>query len=387
MALIIEWLDAWRGGAETSTQQFMNHLIDMGIEVELYTRSHLSPRPGLRVHTIQVAGPSRALKSAAFGRAVDRAINLRRPAVVHAISPSLVADLYQPRGGTVAETIERNLALRSTAASRALKRVGQHLNLRQRMMLRMERRMLGDKDGPVVIALSDYVVRQLKQHYDLPPERIRKVFNGVDPDTSDAETRARDRREVRELYGLTERDVLVLMVAHNFRLKGLRPWMEALSLLVSEGSCRVKSIVVGKDDAIRWQRISERRGLSDWLQFAGPTQRISAFYHAADVLVHPTYYDPCSRVVLEAMASGLPCVTTRFDGASEAIEDGVNGFTVESPEQTTELAEAVKRACDAEVRGLMGAAARQVSDRFGMRRHTEQVVELYREVESTRAAE
>jgi UDP-glucose:(heptosyl)LPS alpha-1,3-glucosyltransferase len=362
-------------------------LIEMGIAVELYTRSHVSPRPGLHVHTINVSGPSRALKTAAFCRAVDKAITLRRPAVVHAISPSMTADLYQPRGGTVAETIRRNLALRSTPASRALKRVGQHLNLRQRMMLRMERRMLGVERGPTVIAISDYVVRQLRKHYQMHGDRIRKVFNGVDPDTSDAATRARDRREVRQLYGLTDRDVLVLMVAHNFRLKGLRPWMDALVMLSADESSPVKSIVVGKDDVIRWQRISERRGLKGRLQFAGPTQRIGAFYHAADVLVHPTYYDPCSRVVLEAMASGLACVTTRFDGASEVIDGGVNGLTVDDPDATLELAAAVKRLCDADFRNRIGAAAREVSDRFGMRRHADQIVELYREVAAKRSSE
>jgi UDP-glucose:(heptosyl)LPS alpha-1,3-glucosyltransferase len=380
VALIVEWLDTWRGGAETSTQQFIQHLLDLGVDVDVYTRSSTPSRPHLRVHTIGAGGPTRALKTLSFCRRCDEAVRRGRYDIVHAITPSLTADVYEPRGGTYAETIARNLALPQTGSARVAKRVSQYFKLKQRLLLNFERRLFGRAGGPVVVALSDYVVRQIGHHYNLPPERLRVVYNGVDPDTSSAQARARDRESIRGLYKITDDALLVLMVAHNFKLKGLRCWIEALALLRRERSLPVHALVVGKDSVLPWRKLVTAKGLDDCLQFAGPTQRVRSFYHAADVLVHPTFYDPCSRVVLEAMVSGLPCITTRFDGASEVIEDGVNGFVIVSPEQTRMIADRIAELGDASRREGMGRAASQIADRVSMRRHAEGMYHLYQEL-------
>lgn len=381
VALIVEWLDAWRGGAETSTQQFIQHLLALGVTLEVFTRSRVSPRPGLAVHTILASGPSRALKTVAFCKRADDAARACGCDVVHAFAPSLVADVYQPRGGMYAETIRRNVALRRSRSARAVKRIAQYLNLKQQRMLQLERRMLRGRDRPLVLALSDYVVAQLREHYDLPPERIRKVFNGVDPDVSGAEARAANRRDVRALYEIRERDVLALMVAHNFKLKGLRPLIDALTLLerrVEAG--RLKVLVVGKGRVARWRELVERRGLGARLQFPGATQRVTAFYHAADFLIHPTYYDPCSRVVLEALASGLPVITTRYDGAAEVVEEGVSGFVLADPDDVHGLAGHMVRLEDDAVRAAMGVGAARVGERAAMQRHAAEVYSVYQTI-------
>jgi len=377
VALICEWLDVWRGGAETSTQLFINHLIDLGVQIEVYTRSHLPARPSMAVHTITVNGASRALKTLAFCRRADKAVRDSRCDVAHAITPCLAADVYQPRGGTYPETIRRNLALRPTRSARALRKLTQHLNLKQRLLSQYERRMLTASPGPVVIAISDYVARQLHEHYALPPDRIRHVYNGVEPDQTDEATRQQHRREVRRLYDIADDELLVLMVAHNFRLKGLRSWLEALARVVRDTTVPVKSLVVGRDRTAPWQRLAHRLGIEGAVQFPGDTQRSQAFYHAADILVHPTYYDPCSRVVLEAMVSGLPPVTTRFDGASEVIEDGVSGFVLDTPDDTAGLADRVTRLADAGLRGRLATAASAVADQVAMQRHAAQVLAVY----------
>ncbi|MHC4094140.1 MAG: glycosyltransferase, partial [Planctomycetota bacterium] len=113
---------------------------------------------------------------------------------------------------------------------------------------------------------------------------------------------------------------------------------------------------------------------------------IGAFYHAADLLVHPTYYDPCSRVVLEAMVAGLPCVTTRFDGASEVIEDGISGFVLPSPEDRDELVQRVRLLAKSQARHEMGEAAVRAGQQASMRRHAQQIAALYAEVGQRRAA-
>ncbi|MEK7755998.1 MAG: glycosyltransferase family 4 protein, partial [Planctomycetota bacterium] len=142
VALVSEWLDSWRGGAETSTQQFIHHLMDRGVELHVFTRSRPSPTPGLFVHTISGASMSRTRRSVTFSHRVEHILRTDSFDVVHAISPCRFADIYQPRGGTVAETMERNVALRDSAHARRLKRYAARLNLKQRYLLLLERKLL-----------------------------------------------------------------------------------------------------------------------------------------------------------------------------------------------------------------------------------------------------
>jgi len=377
VALISEWLDAWRGGAETSTLQFVHHLMDNGVELHVFTRSRPSPTPGMRVHTISGAAMTRTRQSVTFAHRVRRLLAEDTFDVVHAISPCLGADIYQPRGGTVAETIQRNIATRRGGTSRSLKRFAGRLNVKQRYMLALERRLLGAGERPTVVAISDYVVRQLKQHYDLPDNRIRKVYNGVDADDTSPQQRADNRRVLRREFDIADDDLLVLAVAHNFRLKGVRLWMEALAKMLRQGESNIRSLVVGKGDSRSWHGLAARLGIRHVLTFTGPSDRVPLYRHAADVLVHLTYYDPCSRVVLEGMVSGLPCITTRWDGAAEMIEDGHNGYVLQEPDDVDGLIERLRRLRDAEVRRRMGQAARAIVDRVSMAGHAANMMSLY----------
>jgi len=167
------------------------------------------------------------------------------------------------------------------------------------------------------------------------------------------------------------------MVAHNFKLKGIRRWIETLARLERDEKLGLRSLVVGKENPARWQRLAAHLGVGDRIRFAGPTGRIQAYYHAADFLVHPTYYDPCSRVVLESLASRLPCLTTRFDGASDVIEDDVNGYVVDSPDDVQALADRTRALADAATRRRLAEQTRQCLPRISMRRHAQEMVQLY----------
>lgn len=378
VALVSEWLDAWRGGAETSTLQFLHHVMDAGIEVHVFTRSRPSPTPGLHVHAVSGASMSRTRRSMTFAHRVQRMLKRHEFDVIHAISPCPDVDVYQPRGGTVAESIRRNLALMNGGTARRLKRYGNLLNVKQRYMLRLERQLLGRRHGPTVVAISDYVVRQLKEHYGMTSDRIRRIYNAVNPDAAAPEVRASNRKRIREEFRIAPNALLVLAVAHNFRLKGIRHWLEALAELRRRDVGDVRSLVVGKGDSGHWHRLASRLRVEEILRFIGPSDRVPELFHAADVLVHPTYYDPCSRVVLEAMTAGLVVITTRWDGAAEMVEDGVDGFVLPDPGDSARLADHVASLCDGPRRRAIQAAARSIAPRVSMARHAQEMIELYR---------
>jgi len=384
VALVTEWLDSWRGGAETSTRQFLHHLMDAGVEVHVYTRSRPSPAPGVFVHHVSGAAMTRTRKSVNFALRVERMLAQERPDIIHTFVPIKQADVYQPRGGSVPETAERNIALRRTPTARRLKRYANRLNLKQRYMARMERKMLEGPAEPVVAAISKYVAAQFERHYQLTRERIRLIYNGVDQDQTQPKHWELDRKALRAEFGIADEELLVLEVAHNFRLKGVQHWLEALRALQGRGKSNVRSLVLGRGDSPKWHARAKAMGLNGALEFVGPSERMKHFYHAADVLVHPTYYDPCSRVVLEAMACGLPCITTRWDGASEIITEGQSGFVLDEPDHVAILADKVTRLSDAQFRGKIGAAARKAVAPFSMAHHAAQMLSLYEELANSK---
>lgn len=389
IALVMERIETWRGGAEMSSLQFVHHLTALGCRVSIVTASYAPSTPRYTVVPIRANRWLRAVRTWLFAHRAAAYVRKHDFDIVHGITPCLAADVYQPRGGTVPETLARNLALRPRGR-RGLKILGQKSSLKYRVVGGLERRLLTSRPPPMVIAISKYVREQLARDYGLDSGSVRLIFNGVDPDPVAPAQRREDRWRIRRQYHLADEDVLLLFVANNFKLKGAGRLLEALATLHNNDDSgrfgRVRALLTGRGDPAGYIAQAERLGLKDRVIFAGPTQRIHAFYHAADVLIHPTYYDPCSRVVLEAMSAGLPVITTRFNGAAERIRDGQEGYVVDSPDDTDALADRIGRLADAEHREACAARAVKAVESCTMRRHAEQVVALYEEIVLSRKA-
>ncbi len=382
VALIIERLEPWRGGAETSTLQFANHLAREDCSVTVLTTSAMQSTPELTVVPIRASRAFRSARTLFFARRAAAYVQTHKFDVVHCITPCQAADVYQPRGGTIPETLERNAAIRQTKAQRGIKRIGQSLNVKYRMLAGMESRLLTRQPLPWVIAISDYVARQLQQHYQFDASRIVQVFNGVDPDTAGEAERRADRTQVRRQYGIAEDELLALCIAHNFKLKGVARLIEAMAQPAAQP---FRALVVGRDNPLPYAELAARLGVSHRVMFTGATTRIGAFFHAADVLVHPTYYDPCSRVVLEALAAGLPAITTAYNGAAERIQEGVHGYVVASPEDVEALADRLGRLTSTEHRLACAAQAPDAVADCSMEAHARKVRSLYDQIVQSRS--
>lgn len=384
VAIVIERLEPWRGGAETSTTQFIRHLAGRGCEVHVFTASRIPSSPVMTVHSLRVQVPTRNAQTSQFIRRAEAAIERERFDVVHSMLPMIRCDVYQPRGGTVAESVERNLALVQSPWLRDVKRIANRFNAKQRSLLRQEAKVFAHRPRPLIAALSHYVVAQLQRHYHVDNRRIRLVFNGVDPPSDFEDRRSDERQAIRGQFGLGPDDIALLLVAHNFRLKGVGPGIEAVARLTEKEGLPVRLLVVGRDNPGRFQRLAQRRGVANRVTFVGPTERAAAFYQAADICIHPTYYDPCSRVVLEALVSGLPVITTRHNGAADVIEDGVHGYVIDSADEVDQLADRIRRLADPDHRRACGAQGRGLRDRLSMARHAEELLKVYEEVRHDR---
>jgi UDP-glucose:(heptosyl)LPS alpha-1,3-glucosyltransferase len=219
--------------------------------------------------------------------------------------------------------------------------------------------------------------RQLEQAFKLSTKHLRDVFSGVTvPMLSHCE-RAAIRERLRRDLGMDPQTPWAIFVGHNFRRKGLARLLEALAL--PEAS-QWHLLVVGKDKVEPVRRLARKVRVLERVKFLGHRTDVWELYCAADVCVLPTYYDPGSRTVLEALSLGVPSITTMYDGSADCIRDGEHGFVLKSPEAIQTLAHALQQLIPVSARQRMSENALQLRDYLSMRRHAEEIAALYEEI-------
>jgi UDP-glucose:(heptosyl)LPS alpha-1,3-glucosyltransferase len=174
-----------------------------------------------------------------------------------------------------------------------------------------------------IVAVSERVRRQLKQHYQVPDERIVTIPNGINLSRFNPQN-ARSRAVVRKSLGIAAEVPLVLFVGSQYRLKGLEFAISALA----EMKTKAYLLVVGGDTAAPFKRQAEELGVGDRVIFAGARNDLPMIYPAADAFVFPTLYETFALVCLEAMASGIPVLAAPVGGIEDYLRDGVNGFHI-----------------------------------------------------------
>ncbi|PQP34189.1 hypothetical protein C6A37_09070, partial [Desulfobacteraceae bacterium SEEP-SAG9] len=121
-------------------------------------------------------------------------------------------------------------------------------------------------------------------------------------------------------------------------------------------------------------------GLTDTIIFTGQSRSIKEFYGNADVFVLPTYYDACSLVVIEAMASGLPSITTVYNGAAGIITNGEDGYIISHPPEPMELEDRMRSLMAPETREQMSKKAMQTAKKYSIERNHQEMIKVFNEV-------
>jgi UDP-glucose:(heptosyl)LPS alpha-1,3-glucosyltransferase len=231
------------------------------------------------------------------------------------------------------------------------------LSLFHRTLLALEKRLFQDPGLKLVIANSRQVRDEIRRHYQVAPEKIRVIYNGID----------RERFAPRAApapgdLGLEPGGPYILFVGSGFKRKGLHFLIAALPRMQHRDSLL---LVVGHGRTGPYERLAAKLGVSSRVRFLGPQPAVERFYAAGRVLALPTIYDPCSNVVLEALAGGLPVVTTLANGASEFIQPGKNGAILARPDDIPGLAvaldEYLERSADPSVQQAATAAVADLS--------------------------
>ena len=371
----IERLDPARGGAETYVHRFAQTLLAAGHEVHLLAEDFISAPSGAVTHIVLRRGLTRSERDWRFARACGRAARRAGLDVVVAVGRTFGANVLQPHGGTLGGSRRQNLAMIRNAAFRGLKRAFDWLNPRLRTQRWIEARQYAAFPPPEVVAISGMVQRDMQQFHHVPDERLHLVYNGVDLERFSPAACAAQRAEARRTWGLADDETCFLIVAHNFRLKGVRELVEAAARLDRIRPWRV--VVIGRARPGPYLAHAEHLGCANRFLFPGAMRDVTAAYAASDIYVQPTWYDPCSLVVLEALACGRPVITTRFNGACELMEDGREGLLLDSPAEIDRLTEAMRHLLDADRRAAMGRAARQTAEQHSLQRNFREMMAVF----------
>lgn len=373
VALVILHADPARGGAERYTIDVASALAARGLQVSLLATSAVGTVAGVKT----IVWPSRRITRTGrywdFLEQLDRHLAQQCYDVVHAALPVRHCHVYHPHAGLAVEAVAEG-HLKRTGLARWLSRWGNRWNARRQAFAAVERPLLQGPRPPIVISLSRYVERSLDRFYDLPEDRRARLFNAVDLTRFDRAGKEVAAQQWRRSVGCLHEDILALMIAQDFARKGLREALQALRLV--ENHC-LKLVVVGKPDPRPWQALAQQWGVAGRVIFAGPTSHPEVCYAAADLFVLPTYHDPCSLVVLEALAMGVPVITTQRNGAAEIMTDGREGWVLSQPEDVPGLAHAMNQLCDDRRRKQMSAACLKLRPQLSYEAHLDRLLRIY----------
>lgn len=233
---------------------------------------------------------------------------------------------------------------------------------RHQVLLGLERRYFEQNSARLILCTSPNEVDDLEWYYGVPRSLTRVVPNSYDP-VRFHPGRREARGKARRHRGIDESDVVVLMVANEWHRKGLGVLVRAMAALADR---RMRLELVGAADPAPYLALAHRLGIGHRVRWHGPSDDVGAWMALADLFVLPTTYEPFGTVIIEALASGLPVVTTRLAGASTAINPGVTGTLLEDPADVDELVGALATTRDDDLRHRMGVAAAVSVDDYRM---------------------
>ncbi|MCO4768802.1 MAG: glycosyltransferase family 4 protein [Deltaproteobacteria bacterium] len=350
-----------QGGTERMMESLVRGLRQQGHEIVVFS-SEVDPRfHRARLATFRAlggGGPGAGFRALRLW--LSAALRVRRSAfdvVVH-MGRTGPRDVYRAGGGSHRTWLG---LLRSQPMS-GWRRFRLAVSLRHRFILWHEKRSL---TGPgTVVVPSEQARADLVAAYGELGEQVQVIPNGVDLDRFHPKTRQLYFGDQRDALGIGPEELVVLFVGSDLWRKGLDRVLSALARLAPREELRL--LVLG-DDRRRafWEAEAERLAVRDRVAFLNAHDAPEKLFAAADLLVLPTRYDPFANVTLEALACGVPVVTSSVNGAGSTLGPSSALAILEDDDDADELAAHMQRMLQPDLVPALRRAAREQAERFG----------------------
>ena len=339
IAIVRPYVTAGKGGAERYARDLIGGLAEAGHDVHVFAHVWDKPeQPGVSYTKVAMVRKPAWLRVLLFQMNLRRRLRLSDYNMVLGLTPFLPQQVFWLGDGLYHVWVRIAWPLAPVRWLMCLKRTVMAVNLS------LERRMLGPATAGF-IANSKLVARQARRLYGVPAEQIAVVYPWIDAQRFNLGVRERWRDEMRRDLGIQKNEIVLLFASNNFARKGLAMALRALaSRRPSDSPLRL--IVVGAGSIVGFRRRAKRLGVAGRTSFIGPVNDIERYYAAADMFILPTHYDPCATVCLEAMACGLPVLTTAMNGAAEFIDQGETGFVLGAGASAESLAARIRDLAD-----------------------------------------
>jgi glycosyltransferase involved in cell wall biosynthesis len=220
------------------------------------------------------------------------------------------------------------------------------------------------------LAVTEEVARDLQEVHGVPPELVEVVPYPI------ANDRDPSSPPVRALLGLTLDDQVVLFVGHDYARKGLHDAIAAVAAL----DANVHLVIIGAGDSHPYLALAASHGARERVHFLGPTAGPEAALHEADLLLLPTREDVWGIVLVEAMAAGVPAITTAVAGASAPLRSADAGIVLDDPSVSNLTSALANLLANPQRREEMGTRGRAAASAFAIDRIAGQTLAAYERV-------
>ena len=354
------------GGAERFLSRALGALDNAGIKVSLLTRDWEAIE-GIDVIRCNPFYLGRLWRDWSFARKVCQQIKTVETDLVQSHERVVCCDIYRAGDGIRKVWLEQRARGQSWATQIYLR-----FSLYHNYTMRAEKRLFESSRLRAVICNSYMVRAEILQHFKIDESKIHVIYNGLDTTLFHPDIKLKNNA-LRAQWNIPEHANVFVFVGSGFERKGMLQILRAFTGL-SENSYL---LVAGRDKRERFYlEEAVRLGITDRVKFLGPQKDVLSCYAVADAFVFPTLYDPFPNVVLEAMACGLPVITSTKSGAAEVVTDYQNGFVCDAYDLQG-LQNAMQILCEKDAAKAMGTQARIVAERYDLKTMAEHLTALY----------
>lgn len=303
-----------------------------GNHVHVISQNAEDLNSGIRTHSVASFPLSNALDKLAFRLDATSLLSRFGVGIINAFGVGRGASIVTAGSCHIA-----GMEIRKTHRNELMWRT--NFGFYDRLSLQEEKAMFTASGTKRIIAVSDLVKDQIHSYYDIAPEKIAVIPNGVDEQWFVAPTM---RESCRKKLGIQQGDFILLFAGNEFDRKGLEIVIRSLQNVGKPA----RLIVVGGDNQKRYVDLASRLHVAERVTFVGVVPDPLEYFAAADVFAMPSLYEPFGMVIIEAMAAGIPVITSKACGAVEGMQHGVHGLYLNDPLSSEELIVSIRQLMD-----------------------------------------